>query len=174
MKNEKYRPHIIAGAAVGAAAIIAGILGTIAAIARPRSRSNRKIHGWREHARKVAIDLFRKKDAVNKGKIFGGIAGSLIGVATAILLAPKAGSDLMRDLAHLFTHKKRFGREGKIKIAKKISKSKKTVPAKTKHKEHKAVKKGSRQLRSKKSARRRNSKVDKTLQEHIKEAAKVS
>lgn len=95
MSDEKYNQNLMVGAAV-----LAGILGTLSAL----NRSNRTVKGWTEQAKGVANQVLEKGEAVNKNMLLGGVAGGLIGATAALLLAPKAGSELMKDLAHPFSH----------------------------------------------------------------------
>lgn len=75
----------------------------------------------------------------NKKLLFGGIIGGVIGMAAALLLAPKAGKDLMREIVHPFlrsfstTNQKRY-KKGKNRIHKKGTLAHQTLAA------HKRVK----------------------------------
>lgn len=95
MSNEKNNQNLIVSVAV-----VAGILGTLSAF----MSSNRKMQGWKEQAKNVASHVIEKKDIVNKNMLLGGMAGGLIGAATALLLAPKSGTDFIKDLTHPFSH----------------------------------------------------------------------
>lgn len=95
MSGKNYNQNLM----MGAAAVVAGVLGTLSAL----MRSNRSVKGWTEQAKDAAVHVW-EGDVVNKNMMLGGLAGGLIGAATALLLAPKAGTDLIRDLTHPFSH----------------------------------------------------------------------
>lgn len=106
MSNKNNNQNLIAGAA----AIVAGIVGTLSALIR----SNRKV-SWKEQAKDVANHVFEKSgEKINKNMLLGGVACGIIGAVTALLLAPKSGSDLIKDLAHPFSegsHKRSTARK---------------------------------------------------------------
>ncbi len=63
------------------------------------SRSKKVSKGLIEQAKKAANQMtIRRKGIMNKNIILGGVAGGLVGVATALLLAPKSGSQLIKDV----------------------------------------------------------------------------
>jgi gas vesicle protein len=95
MSDESNNHNLMIGAAV-----VAGILGTLSALLK----TNRTVQGWTEHAKDAANDLMDRGDAVNKNLLIGGVAGGLIGATAALLLAPKAGSELIQDIAHTLSH----------------------------------------------------------------------
>lgn len=78
-----------------AAAAAAGLLGTLAAVIIPRRQ-----RGWADQAREIADDLinYRKEKSFNRNHVIGGLAGSLVGITTALLFAPKSGNELLKDL----------------------------------------------------------------------------
>lgn len=88
MSNESHNHHLLIGAAV-----VAGILGTLSAL----FRSNIGLMETKELANQAG-------EAVNKNMLLGGLAGGIIGAATALVLAPKPGTELMKDIAHTLVH----------------------------------------------------------------------
>jgi gas vesicle protein len=104
MREENNHQNLLIGAAV-----VAGVLGTLSAL----MRSNHTVHGWTAHARDAANHMM-EGDMVNKNLLLGGVAGGLIGAAAALLLAPKAGSELIEDITHTLIgegeHKRRTSR----------------------------------------------------------------
>lgn len=88
MSDESHNHQLLIGAAV-----VAGVLGTLTAI----MRSNITLAETREVANHTG-------EAVNKNMLLGGLAGGIIGAAAALVLAPKSGSELMKDIAHTLTH----------------------------------------------------------------------
>jgi gas vesicle protein len=95
MSDESNNHNLIVGAAV-----VAGILGTLSALLK----TNKTVQGWTEQARDAASDMIDRRDAVNKNLLIGGVTGGIIGATAALLLAPKAGSELLQDIAHTLTH----------------------------------------------------------------------
>ncbi len=81
------------------AAVIAGIIGAIAALFK-----RKETHGLREHAKEAAHLIFEHSDCVNKKMLLGGIAGGIIGATAALFLAPKAGSELLKDITQSLKH----------------------------------------------------------------------
>lgn len=101
MANQNVKNNLLLGAAVAV-----GLLGTLTSILLPK-RGNRAV--WTEQAREVASNVIGNwghvrsiKKETNKNLVLGGIAGSIIGITTALLLAPKSGSDLIKDLSKSF------------------------------------------------------------------------
>lgn len=99
MSDESNNHNLIVGAAV-----VAGILGTLSALLK----SNKTVQCWTDQAKDAACQLMDRGEAVNKTLLLGGVAGGLIGATAALLLAPKAGSELVQDIAHTLTHPKEF------------------------------------------------------------------
>ena len=95
MSNEKNNQNLMVGAAV-----VAGLLGTLSALVR----SNRTVKGWTEQAKNTASHMLEKGEMINKNMLIGGVTGGIIGAATALLLAPKSGSELMKDIAYSVSH----------------------------------------------------------------------
>lgn len=93
----------------------------------------------------------------NRNFVIGGIAGSLVGAAVALLLAPKAGHDLLHDLSQPFQHKGR--RSHHVTSAKKTARksvSKVSHPHPMASHSHSPVKAKVRKTASKKTAARRS------------------
>lgn len=86
MSDESHNHNLLIGAAVAA-----GILGTLSALIRPNFQDSRG-------------GVHQGGEKVNKNLLLGGLAGGIIGAATALVLAPKSGSELMKDIAHTLTH----------------------------------------------------------------------
>lgn len=83
-----YKQHLLVKTALTS-------LFTLISMSRPKKVSK----GWIEQAKKVANQMtIRRKGMMNKNIILGGVAGGLVGVATALLLAPKPGSQLIKDV----------------------------------------------------------------------------
>lgn len=80
-------------------AVMAGILGILSGLIR----SNKKVKNWKEQARGM-VRGHDQKEIINKNLIVGGIAGGIIGATAALLLAPKSGSELIKDITHTLTH----------------------------------------------------------------------
>ena len=150
------------GYLIGAAAL-AGVLGTLTSLLIPKK--NKK---WTQQAKETAqaaIDHWHPQD--HASWILGGAAGSLIGVTTALLLAPKSGSELRQDLLdalplHDESHKRRGGSSRK--------KSSRATPksiARALAKKTKRVTGGSK--RSASSKKSRSSKKAKATQSHAAE-----
>lgn len=94
MSDESNNHNLIVGAAV-----VAGILGTLSTLLK----SNKTVKCWTDQAKDAACQLMDKGE-VNKNLLIGGVAGGLIGATAALLLAPKAGCELLQDIAHTLTH----------------------------------------------------------------------
>lgn len=99
MSDESNNHNLMIGAAV-----VAGILGTLSALLK----TNKAVQCWTDQAKDAACQLMDKSDAVNKNLLIGGVAGGLIGATAALLLAPKAGSELINDIAHTLKHPGEF------------------------------------------------------------------
>jgi len=118
MSKDKNRSHYLIGA------VIAGVLGTLSLL----SRKNYAVREWSDDAMDYASQLIENGMHVNKNtktRLLGGIAGGLIGTATALLLAPKAGKNLIHDITA------RFGRGAPLKRSSKkpmMKKSKVKAP----------------------------------------------
>lgn len=108
MTKENHHQGIYIGAAV-----VAGILGTLSAL----MNSNRKVQEWTGQAKDVAQQVLEKGEMINKKMVLGGVAGGLIGAAAALLLAPKSGAELIKDLSHPFSHQGEHGRSTSRKSA---------------------------------------------------------
>lgn len=161
MSEEKNHRGLLLGAAV-----VAGILGTLSAIAS----TNRTARGWAEQARDATSRVLEKGDAVNKNMLLGGVAGGLIGAATALLLAPRSGTDLIKELTHPFSkeERKEHGRSKSHKLAsrkkgKKHKEASHSIQEEGHHKKSKRVAKAkshkSAAVKKKTSTRRRTAKV---------------
>jgi hypothetical protein len=96
MSEEKFKENLFVGATT-----LMGILGTLSTMLRLN-----RFPKWRDQAKEAANINLEKGEKVNKNFMLGGIAGGLIGAATALLLAPKAGYDLVKDLFLHFSHGK--------------------------------------------------------------------
>lgn len=90
---------------------------TLISIARPKKVAR----GWIERVKKGTNQMtIRRKGIMNKNIIIGGVAGGLVGVATALLLAPKPGSQLIKDvykplapvIRNVFSHVKKAHHKG--------------------------------------------------------------
>ncbi len=113
MSNHKYNnQHLLIGAAVAA-----GILGTLTGLL-----GTSKPKGFAGHARNLANQVLDSSDMVNKNMVLGGLAGGIVGAAAALLLAPKSGSELIKDItsfsfdgahSHSTSHKKNTSRSSK-------------------------------------------------------------
>ena len=133
------------------AAVVAGVLGTLSAL----MRSNSTVQGWTEQAREAASHAFDKGETFNKNMLLGGVAGGMIGAATALLLAPKAGSELMKDIAHHLAHPGELVHSSsrKASSSRKSSRSKATSHKKSGKEEAKSTENG----KSRKSASKKKS-----------------
>ncbi len=101
MTKENHNPGLYIGAAV-----VAGILGTLSAL----RHSSRTVQGWTDQAKDVAQQVLEKGEIMNKKMVLGGVAGGLIGAAAALLLAPKSGAELIKDLSHPFSNQGEHGK----------------------------------------------------------------
>jgi|GEM_PF-3523714 len=86
MSDKKQCQSLVMGAA-----IVTGIVGTFSALIYFSHADNEK-------------ERKEKREIINKNVVLGGVAGGLVAAATALLLAPKAGSELIKDLAHPFSN----------------------------------------------------------------------
>lgn len=127
--SQKSQNKLIIGAAVAA-----GMLSTLASILAPKHHKNLS-----EQAHDLASNLYEKKDVVNTNLLIGTVAGGVIGVTAALLLAPKAGSELIEDLYHPFQKARKEVKSKSKDVSKKASKVKHDVVKKVKEKK-KAVK----------------------------------
>jgi len=97
MTNRNNRNTFLVGAAVAA-----GLIGTLSSLLIPKKVKK----GWVEQAKDIANhvteDWNARPHTKEKNLFLGGLAGSLVGVTTALLLAPKAGFDLIKDLSRSF------------------------------------------------------------------------
>jgi gas vesicle protein len=89
MSDKKQCQSLVMGTA-----IFTGIVGTLSAL----MYFNHADKGEKE---KICLGV-QKKEIFNKNAILGGVAGGLVAAATALLFAPKAGPELIKDLAHPF------------------------------------------------------------------------
>lgn len=96
MSNHKYNQNLLIGAAVAA-----GIIGTLTSYLGFKKKGRK----WSEQAKGIASHVLETGEALNKKLVLGSVAGGLVGAAAALLLAPKSGSDLIKDLAGPFSHK---------------------------------------------------------------------
>lgn len=91
-------------------AAVAGLLGTLRTLFWSQN-NNRRTERWRNEQSRYtqrALNWMKSKtERSNKNLFLGGIAGSLMGAATALLLAPKAGKELIQDLAQPLTGTRR-------------------------------------------------------------------
>lgn len=156
MLNHKNHQNLLIGVAVAA-----GLLGSLTGLGFLSSRKEGK--RWSNRARRIANQVVETGDVVNKRIVFGGVAGGLLGAATALLLAPKSGAELINDVAHFFSKQNRNVRSA---VSRATSHKKEGVLSTKKkravHKEHpKTVeKKGKKALETKKTpVRRRTAKT---------------
>jgi gas vesicle protein len=138
------------------AAVAAGVLSTLASILAPKQHKE-----WGEQAQDLASHLLDKKDRVNKNLLIGTLAGGVVGVTAALLLTPKAGSELLNDLYHPFSHSRREVKSkvksAKKTLSKKVSKVKADLTEKVKEK--------------KKAIKDKGEKVKKRVKKSVKHAA---
>lgn len=93
-KDKNSHPYLIG-------AVVAGVLGALSVL----SRKSCTFREWSDEAVDFASHLVENGMPVNKitkTRLLGGIAGGLIGTAAALLLAPKAGKNLIRDITAPF------------------------------------------------------------------------
>lgn len=95
MSDQNYNQTILIGAAVAA-----GILGTLTGLLGFRKTNK----GLTEQAKDFACQALEVGDMVNKKMILGGVAGGIVGAVAALFLAPKSGSELIKDITRPFTH----------------------------------------------------------------------
>ena len=117
-----------------------GIVGTISTFLEPKSRGEKIIHHVQEFAEQ--LNLLRRKNHFNRNLFIGGIAGGLVGAATALLLAPKSGEKLIKGISETL-HLNGARREARRKLIKRKVKavSKRVHAAETRvKKKAKAVK----------------------------------
>ena len=140
-RNKNQRNNFLIGAAA-----LAGLIGTLTTIFMPK-RVNK---GWMEKAQDVANQMkgnlpawayHQNQERLNKNLMIGSVAGGLIGITTALLLAPKSGSELIRDITNTLqgNHHHHRGRKQvrtgtAKKTARKISKTASEVTTKAKRK----------------------------------------
>ena len=96
MSKNRYQ-HLL----LGATALAAGVIGTLT---RVFGSPKRKPH-WTNDAKDLAHQVLDMKNQVNTNMLLGGIAGGIVAAATALLLAPKSGEELLDDLTHPFSKK---------------------------------------------------------------------
>lgn len=96
---------------IGAAVAAASLVGTLTTLLLPRRRPKT----WTEQAQAAADRILETRERIKSNMVLGGITGGLVGVTTALLLAPKSGKELIKDLAEPFQHKKNV-----VKKAKKV------------------------------------------------------
>lgn len=106
MLNHKTKKNLWVGAAFAA-----GILGTLTSLLR----NNR-----------VNSSPKKNEDILNKRMILGGMAGGIVAAATALLLAPKSGNQLIKEIYSPFS---RFMKDGRLAS---LIKTKKQVRVKAK------------------------------------------
>lgn len=106
MLNPKTQKNLLIGAAFAA-----GILGTLTSLLR-----NNKVNSTPR----------KNGELLNKRMLLGGMAGGVVAAATALLLAPKSGIELMKDIYSPFS---RFVKDGRIAS---LIKTKKQVHKKAK------------------------------------------
>ncbi len=129
------------------AALAAGLVGAMKALLLPTT--NRK--GWIEKKQSLQRQSKSKNDKFNHNLFLGGIAGGLVGAAAALLLAPKAGIDLLKDISRPFIGKKE---ESLASTSHKKKQSHKAKPMQEKN-QHKEEKKARRVSASKIPSRRK-------------------
>jgi hypothetical protein len=97
MENKINRKALVAGVAA-----IASLLGTLSNIFTSRKRGHK---GWfyQTKAKEMAGNMM--KGQINRYYMLGGVAGSLIGITAALLLARKSGRALVKDISHSFQTK---------------------------------------------------------------------
>jgi gas vesicle protein len=101
MSNQKYNQNLLIGAAVAS-----GIIGTLTRLLG--GKKNNMV--WSKQARNIANQVFATGEVLNKRMVLGGMVGGLVGAAAALLLAPKSGADLMKDIARPFLHQRERAR----------------------------------------------------------------
>lgn len=130
MSNHKHYQNLLIGSAVA----VAGILGTLTGILGHKKNGSR----WSKQAKNIMCKAMESGEHLNKKMILGGVAGGLIGAATALLLAPKSGSDLRKDIAHPFLHQGSYLRKISNKLNLNKSASHKKASPKKKSSPHQA------------------------------------
>ncbi len=95
-------------------AVMAGLLGAVATLLIPR----RGRKDWSQQTKDITDRILKEmricrpnQEMGNKNFFLGGIIGSLVGVTTALLLAPKPGSQLMKELSRSFQPEKQKPKE---------------------------------------------------------------
>jgi gas vesicle protein len=97
MSNQKYHPFFW-----GATALAAGLLGTFKSLL-----GTKKPETWTDSAKELAQHMLNEsRSRLNAHMVLGGLAGGLVAVTTALLLAPKPGKELIEDMMHPFTPSK--------------------------------------------------------------------
>lgn len=122
MSDHNYNQNILIGAAVAA-----GILGTLTGLLGIKKQSR----GWTDQAKDIADRVMESGDIMNTKMILGGLAGGVVGAAAALLLAPKAGADLIKDLAKPFSDHVKSSRSTSSKSSAQKSGSKKASSKKS-------------------------------------------
>jgi len=126
------------------AAVAAGILSTLASLLNSKDRRD-----WTDQASDLADQYLDRKEGINKNLLIGTVAGGVVGVTAALLLAPKAGSELIHDLYQPF-QKSRKELKSKAKSLKKdISQKISKIKAELKGKKTKKTKTRRTSLKSK-------------------------
>lgn len=82
---------IYMGAAVAAGLVGIGTLTSIYSFRKPKD-------GWLNQAKTANVNIAGKKEKPIKKWMLGSIAGGILGIATALLFAPKSGNKLVKDL----------------------------------------------------------------------------
>ena len=80
-------------------AAVAGLAGGLAALLR----SSRREPLWKERCKGISHAMLHSTDHLNTNLLLGGLAGGLVAVTAALLLAPKPGSELIQDLTDAFS-----------------------------------------------------------------------
>lgn len=122
MANNNNKNVLLVGAAVAA-----GIAGTLATFFWPERE-----RGLTEKAKKTAntmLDGLKNLNAKREGVmsqdfVIGSVAGSLIAATTALLLAPKAGKDLLSDISKFFQKAPKLKMQAQKKVQKGVQKYK--------------------------------------------------
>lgn len=97
--NPRNRSTLLIGAAVAA-----GVVGTLTTLLWPRHR------GWASQVKGIANQVARglrplkrnENETLSKNFMIGGVAGGMIGATAALLLTPKSGKNLIKDLSDPF------------------------------------------------------------------------
>lgn len=141
---------------IGAAIVATGVLGTLTTLLLQKETNGK----WIERVKKLASQSIGRREIFNKNLFAGGVAGGIVGVTTALLLTPKSGSDLIRDIYRPFVNDEQHVRP---------STRKKAMPSvKSKHqKAQQTTQKTIRKLAEKKSPKSSRSKRTLIRSSHV-------